>query len=97
MEKPQSSCIKNQLKVESEDRDEQIKNCTRCGLLKFYGQKHFLGGSKWVSILLGRRKEFMVNKTKVSGGLKFLEKKRKKEKKLQELRNSLESDRWLRG
>lgn len=65
----------NQLKVESEDRDRQIQN---------------LGGSKWVSILLGRRKEFMVNKTKVSGGLEFLFFKKKK--KLQQLRNSLESD-----
>lgn len=53
----------NQLKVESEDRDRQIQN---------------LGGSKWVSILLGRRKEFMVNKTKVSGGLEFLFLKKKK-------------------
>ena len=59
----------NQLKVESEDKDRQSQNCTRCGLLKFYGQKHFLGSSKWVSILLSRRK------TKVSGGLEFLKKK----------------------
>lgn len=66
----------SQLKVESEDRDRQIQSCTRCRLLKFYEQKHFLGGSKWVSILLGRRKECMVNKTKVSGGLEFLFKKK---------------------